>query len=748
MSRVSQDHVRRSQASPTSGLQPDTKHGLSVLFLFTAALICGLSLFGLAGVIGGWLAAVMRLTFGVLAWGLPALLLILAYLLLQSGNLPRPVQAIGFVLLAVGTASLIHLALPPGEQAAAARAGSGGGYVGLLIARPLVKVLGMWGAIVLLTALSIGGLLVLFETSLQTIGGRLQGLVSAIMALRHKFVSSTTTTPEPHAPYHTPPASNEDIVNTPTEVIPRLRALFKSRVVEGARDPEQLPLIELKAAPRLRQASVPLELLEDRVGKPSAGDVTANQERIRTTLLNFGISVEMGGVNVGPTVTQYTLKPAEGVKLASITALSNDLALALAAHPIRIEAPIPGQALVGIEVPNQSIAMVGLKEILQSDAFKRRRSPLTAGLGKDVAGTPWVIDIERMPHLLIAGSTGSGKSVCINSILISLLTTNSPDELKFIIVDPKRVELASYNDLPHLLTPVVTEVAKTINALKWVVGEMDRRYLVLQQAQKRNIQSYNEGRADPLPYLLVVIDELADLMAVAAIDVEAAIIRLAQMARAVGIHLIVATQRPSVDVITGLIKANITSRIAFAVASATDSRTILDSGGAEKLLGRGDCLFVSAELSKPKRIQAAFVGDAEIERVVSFIKDQAQPDYNPNVVLKHSSGGIANGVVGGAADDLLEETRALVVRSQKASASFLQRRLRVGYARAARLLDLLEERGVIGPGDGAKPRDVLVPRSALDDGFGDTTDDVVEVDEPSKPDDESASDGHEPGGTA
>lgn len=720
MGRPGSDSGRKP--APNSTLHPETKHGLAVLFLFTAALIIGLALLQLAGVVGGWLQAALVVSLGNVAYLVPVVLLILAYLLLLRGTPPRLVQGLGGLLCLIGITGLLQTALSPADRLTSAHVTAAGGYLGFVTAVPLIKALGLWGAIVLLLALAVSGCLVLFETSLQAMAarvgrlGRMFGQLGGRLAL-----------PRPAPPTQQPTQESE---SDEEELTPRPRLkLFQSRVVEGTREPEQLPLIQPKVPVRARQVSVPLDLLEDRTGKAMAGDITAQQEKIRTTLANFGIEVEMAGVNVGPTVTQYTLKPAEGVKLASITALSNDLALALAAHPIRIEAPIPGQSLVGIEVPNQTVAVVGLKEILQSEAFKRRRSQLTAALGKDVAGAPWVIDIERMPHLLIAGATGSGKSVCINSILLSLLYTNSPDELKFIIVDPKRVELASYNDIPHLLTPVVTEVAKTINALKWVVGEMDRRYHVLQQASKRNIVGYNESAQEKLPYLLVVIDELADLMAVAASDVEAAIIRLAQMARAVGIHLIVATQRPSVDVITGLIKANITSRIAFAVASGTDSRTILDTSGAEKLLGRGDCLFISAELSKPKRIQAALVGDAEIERVVEFLKASATPDYNPEVVSKQSSSGLAGGGIEDGGDDLLDEARSLVVRSQKASASYLQRRLRVGYARAARLLDLLEERGVIGPGEGAKPREVMVPRDSLDDGYAPSSDDAEDAEE-------------------
>ena len=416
----------------------------------------------------------------------------------------------------------------------------------------------------------------------------------------------------------------------------------------------------------------------------------------------------MGEVNVGPTVTQFTLKPAEGIKLAAIVGLHNDLALSLAAHPIRIEAPIPGRALVGIEVPNQKVAIVTLRELLETDAFKNRKDSLTLALGKDVAGQVRLSSVLKMPHLLIAGSTGSGKTVCINTVITTLLYQNSPETLRFILVDPKRVELSCYNDIPHLLTPVVTDVKKTLNVLRWAIGEMERRFDVLSKAGKRDLISYNAWSEEKVPYIIIVIDELADIMATVGAEAESLIIRLAQMARAVGIHLILATQRPSVDVITGLIKANITSRIAFAVASQMDSRTILDTSGAERLVGRGDMLFVSADLSKPVRLQGAYLSDAEIERVVACLKESGEPSYQAAVTERVSAGdGTAGGFGSDEEDDLLPEAREIILQAQKASASLLQRRLRIGYARAARILDLLEGEGFIGPGDGAKPRKVI-----------------------------------------
>jgi S-DNA-T family DNA segregation ATPase FtsK/SpoIIIE len=467
-----------------------------------------------------------------------------------------------------------------------------------------------------------------------------------------------------------------------------------------------------------KKIDLPLDLLDNQSSQPTSGDIKARTIAIQKTLENFGIPVEMGKVQVGPTVTQYTLRPAEGIKLSRITALHNDLALALASHPIRIEAPIPGKSLVGIEVPNQAVALVRLREILESEEFKKRKSNLSIALGKDVAGHCWLADLEKMPHLLIAGATGSGKTTALNSVVVSLLYQNSPRDLKFILIDPKRVEFPIYNDLPHLLTPVVTDVKKTINALHWTIQEMDRRFNLFSETKARDIKNYNTSQEEELPYIVVVIDELADLMASAPREIEACIIRLSQMARATGIHLVVATQRPSVDIITGLIKANITSRVAFSVASIMDSRTILDFSGAEKLLGRGDMLFISSWLSRPKRLQGAFVGDKEIEVVVDFLKEKAEPEYEEKILEKIPS--VPEEETDFSAlkeDELLPEARETVLRYKKASASLLQRRLRIGYARAARLLDLLEEQGIISPVDGAKPREILVDTENAEEKF-------------------------------
>lgn len=466
-----------------------------------------------------------------------------------------------------------------------------------------------------------------------------------------------------------------------------------------------------------------LKLLDQKQDKADAGDVEGNARTIRETFTNFNIQVEMEGANVGPRVTQYTLKPPTGVKLTRMTALDNNLALDLAAHSIRIEAPIPGKRLVGIEVPNVKPATVRMSGVLSSREWQSLKSPLAFAIGRDIAGVPIVGDLAKMPHLLVAGQTGSGKSVMINDILTSLLYRNSPSDLKLILVDPKQVEMAPYNGLPHLLTPVINEPEKCISALKWAVAEMERRLRAMAEVNKRNIVEYNElKKEEGMPYIVIVIDELADLMMVAARDVEALVVRLAQKARAAGIHLVLATQRPSVDVITGLIKANVPARIAFTVASGVDSKTIIDGVGAEKLLGRGDMLLLTSDMPKAKRVQAAFISDAETGKIVEFIKAQRPPQYDDEVVsqpvqLNGKGGIVAEMGGGGEADDALwRDAVRVVIEGRKASTSLLQRRLRVGYARAARLIENMEEQGIVGAADGARPRDVLV--SSMDDVFG------------------------------
>jgi S-DNA-T family DNA segregation ATPase FtsK/SpoIIIE len=457
-----------------------------------------------------------------------------------------------------------------------------------------------------------------------------------------------------------------------------------------------------------------MELLNQKQDKADPGDVNINAQTIHDTFANFSIEVEMEGANVGPRVTQFTLRPPTGVKLTKITALENNLALDLAAHSIRIEAPIPGQRAVGIEVPNVKSATVRLSSVFSSRTWQDLKGPLVFAIGKDISGAPIVADLAKMPHILVAGQTGSGKSVMINDILTSLLYRNTPSDLKLILVDPKQVELKPYDDIPHLLTPVITEPEKCISALKWAVAEMERRYRTLADARRRNIEEYNaEKKEEGMPYIVIVIDELADLMMMAARDVEALIVRIAQKARAVGIHLVLATQRPSVDVITGLIKANIPARIAFTTASQVDSRTIIDQVGAEKLLGRGDMLLSTADMPKPKRVQAALIEDAETNKITDFIRAQRPVEYNDEVVslpvmLNGKGGVVADYGANDADEDMFKDAVRCVIENRKASTSLLQRRLRIGYGRAARLIETMEEQGIVGPADGSRPRDVLV----------------------------------------
>jgi S-DNA-T family DNA segregation ATPase FtsK/SpoIIIE len=456
-----------------------------------------------------------------------------------------------------------------------------------------------------------------------------------------------------------------------------------------------------------------LDILTDtETGKADRGDIKGNAATIEQTLESFGITAGVVEVNLGPAVTQYALEVALGTKLSKITALERDLALALAAPTgtIRIEAPIPGRSLVGIELPNRSPEFVPLRKMLESEVMREAKSKLTIALGLDVSGNAVVGDLAKMPHILIAGQTGSGKSVCINSVLSTFLFRAAPSEVKLIMVDPKRVELTSYNGIPHLLSPVIVEPEKVISALRWILSEMDRRYKLFSQAGARNIESYNEMSGfQALPYIVLVIDELADIMLFSPVEVEDAITRIAQMSRATGIHMVLATQRPSVDIITGLIKANIPCRIAFAVASQVDSRVILDTQGAEKLLGKGDMLFLPPEQAKPARIQGAFVSDKEIGSLVSLIKNQGvEPQYTEEVTTMGKPGQVSVPGIDGDVDDLFEEAVREVVQYDRASASLLQRRLSIGYARAARILDQLESAGVVSQPDGSKPRDVLI----------------------------------------
>jgi DNA segregation ATPase FtsK/SpoIIIE, S-DNA-T family len=669
------------------GLQvaPETLREIGAIILVVAALLVLLSLLGLAGSFGDYLTSGGRWLIGFTVFLIaPALLFIgLRFLLAEDNDAGKGVF-VGVGLAFFALASLMHLGVSSDEASSVASAGGGGGMTGYAGSVVLKQFLSTPAAAIILLGMLLVGILLATNTRFRALAERVRGLRPDREAAPEVKINESAP------PLEAPPATGRPA--------PKQEEALRSSAGD---DGWELP---------------PYSLLETNTTRADSGNIRANAQIIQKTLADFGVEVQMLDVNVGPTVTQYTLKPAQGIKVGKITNLDKDLALALAAHPVRVEAPIPGKSAIGVEIPNKKAAQVRLKELLESPEFQNRGGGLTLALGRDVSGQVQVADLAKMPHLLIAGATGAGKSVGINSMLFSLLYQNSPRDLRLILVDPKRVELSTYNGIPHLLTPVITTPDKTVSALKWAVAEMERRYQIFAEEGKRNIAEYNTSSDARMPFIVIVIDELADLMAVAAAEVEGLIIRLAQMARATGIHLIVATQRPSVDVITGLIKANITSRIAFAVASQIDSRTIIDTGGAEKLLGSGDMLFLAGDISKPRRLQGAYISEKELSGVTGYLKDQEEPEYNEEV-LKMPSKVSVGGAAGAIDDDLFEEAVEMAIRSGKLSASLLQRRLRVGYARAARLLDLLEERGVIGPADGAKPREVLI--SNLHDALGD-----------------------------
>lgn len=713
----------------------DAKRSIAAVFLFVLAVIFILGFFESAGVLGRYLDKIISLAFGWGKWMLPLVLAIAAAILLyRKETLFYVTKLIGIAAAFLAVLGFFHLFINPKELLEFAKSGSGGGYAGYAIAYLLVKITGTTAGAVILSALFLTGLIATFNFSIAGFFQRLAAL--NFIKKKEEIASDETKASE------TEEAEEKE---KETEFVENSEENVWVEEDEKEKGPEFLvkPVTALSKGEKRKEGYgfisrkwqfPPLDLLESSTGKASGGDVAKNAKIIHDTFKHFGIEVELGEIQVGPTVTQYSFRPAVGVKLSKITVLGNDLALALAAHPIRIEAPIPGKSLVGIEVPNKIPAMVRLRNILESDLFKGRKSNLTLSLGEDVSGKFIFSDLEKMPHLMIAGATGTGKSICINSILLTLLYQNSPEDLRLVLVDPKRVELSLYDGIPHLLSSTIVENGKALNAFKWAISEMERRYRMLQDTGSRDLASYNgkidagankrkyvnqetgeteEEEISRLPHIVIIIDELADLMVSHGKEVEGAIIRLAQMARAVGIHLIVSTQRPSVEVLTGLIKANITTRIAFEVATQIDSRTILDAGGAEKLLGNGDMLLMSSQTSKLKRIQGALVSEAEVRRVVKFVKSQGVETEKEEIEDTGIFGG--DKINFGAApaanpqmeDELYNEAKRVVIEAKKASSSLLQRRLRIGYARAARLIDMLEEQGLVGRGEGSKPREIL-----------------------------------------
>ncbi|OGM97555.1 MAG: hypothetical protein A2735_01500 [Candidatus Yanofskybacteria bacterium RIFCSPHIGHO2_01_FULL_41_21] len=694
------EHKRRGRPPkedrpPRFDLGQETRNSIWGIISFSLALLSLLSFFGKAGRAGELFNITARSLFG---WGffiIPVAFIFLGISFVKS--LSRRVYSSAMLGTALFVLTFLGLFYIFGGGDTPARVVQGG-YLGLIFGYPLLAFVGFTASTIVLITLSIIAVLVSLNIS---IGG--------LFAKPPKEDDSTDVIVK---------KGNEIVDQNKPEFKPSITPMNARAVKAEPMSDKEFVIKNLK----LGKWTLPsIDLLNEDQEEAVTGDINASATIIKRTLSNFGIDVEMGEVSIGPTVTQFTLRPAVGVKLSRIGALNPDLSLALAAHPIRIEAPIPGKSLVGIEVPNKKVAIIGLHNMFDSEEFRKSKYFLPLALGRDVSGAPIFAGLEKMPHLLVAGATGTGKSVAINAILLSLLYKHSPNALKLILIDPKRVELTLYNDIPHLITPVITDNKKVLGALKWSIGEMDRRYDNLSKVGSKDMFSYNAKMTDKgepiMPAIVIVIDELADLMASYGRDVEAAIVRLAQMSRAVGIHLILSTQRPSVEVITGLIKANITSRIALAVPSQIDSRTVLDMPGAEKLLGKGDMLFLSGDTAKPRRIQGALVTENEVHDVVRFLKEQGdalevnneqslQVDFNAPV-----SGGISGGD-NDTEDDMYPDAKLVVMEAGKASASLLQRRLRVGYARAARLLDILEDRGVIGPGDGAKPREVYLKSEA------------------------------------
>lgn len=693
------------------------------------ALVLILAIVGAGGGAPDEIFKAFRSLIGLIAFVIPFIIIYLAFkkMFAESNMLPVSVH-FGFVSFVVASSAMVAVTLSEGT-----RVQNSGGEIGKTISQSALNFLHPVAAFFVFLSLTIVSLMFIFKIQPKK-------LIEIIMKL---FRPRENTKVKQHSEDSEEEAGmalskpSKLKLNRGVEVEdgngegfgevdtkePESSQSFKERlgVIKGGMKPEP----EMGGDPKSALTAVEdegwefpgIDLLDNKTFKADAGDITKNAKIIQDTLADFKIDVEMEEANVGPRVTQYTLKPAAGVKLNKITSLDTNLALNLSANSIRLEAPIPGKGAVGVEVPNKKSAMVTMRSILESKEWKSDSDPLAFAVGKDIAGHAVIGDLGGMPHLLVAGQTGSGKSVMINTLISSLLYRHSPAEVKLILVDPKQVELSPYNGIPHLLTPVIVEPEKTLSALKWSVNEMERRYSLLAEHGHRNIKGYNGDKKieESMPYIVIVIDELADLMMVAARDVEGLIVRIAQKARAVGIHLVLATQRPSVDVITGIIKANIPARIAFTVASQIDSRTIIDQAGAEKLLGKGDMLITTAQNPKPRRVQAAWIDDPEVTKVINQIKTQRPPDYNDEVVAQpvqlNGKGGVVfdgGGAGGDSDDDMYNDAVAAVMAAGKASASLLQRRLRVGYARAARLMEEMEEQGVIGPADGARPRDVLV----------------------------------------
>jgi DNA segregation ATPase FtsK/SpoIIIE, S-DNA-T family len=702
-------------------LSPQAKQAIIAVAVAIVGVFFAAALFEIGGPVGHYTYIALSTLFGTGAYLSPFICGFYVYALLnpKDDNHVSGSKIIGIALLFLALLGLL-------EHTEAGL----GGWLGIMTAGPLSYLLGVPVTYIILVGLVLISVFLTFNTGLHFFGKN----KSVLPDYDDESDIENLEIPEDYLE-ETPNKKGKGEAAEEGGATPTKRPMMASAK-------ESLGLGKAAAATefvvstfRGTYAPPSLSLLKKDTGKAQTGDVKANANIIKRTLKEFGINVEMDAVEVGPTITRYSLKPAQGVKIARIVGLQQELQLNLSSGSLRIEAPIPGKSLVGIEIPNLQRATVGLASLLKTPEYTDSPHPLLVALGKDVTGHAHFANIARMPHALIAGTTGSGKSIMLHNLVVSLLFRNSPDQLRLLMVDPKRVELTLYEGIPHLLAPVITDAKKSLMMLKWAVKEMERRYDILQGKKIQNLDSYHtniyqpakkaweeggsieEERADlpePLPYIVIIMDELADLMHAYPRELEALIVRLAQMSRAVGIHLILATQRPSVNVITGTIKANIPTRLAFNVASQIDSRTILDGVGAEKLLGRGDMLFLSSDSPKPIRLQSAFVSEEETKNVVQYLKDLESVMSLDSINLDEKAGGTGDSFIGMLQDndsddddDLYEDAKIAVIEAGKASTSYIQRKLRVGYSRAARLVDLLEERGVIGPADGAKPRQVL-----------------------------------------
>lgn len=680
----------------------------AAVLLFLSAVFLLMGGFGLGGPLPKGLFSGVYWAFGWAAWLAPVALVYFGVLKFQTDDHRVPLaNSFSMIFLVTFLASWLYVGFAD-KLANGSYSGGMGGEIGSFTGNFVLNALDPFPAAILFLVLTMLALFFSF------------GISPLILA---KLVPRKREMTEEEAEMARLAGTRQNLTmnaGVPVEHTPEGRQIKNSAPAKLSKD-EDHQALTVASDPDWQFPS--LDLLNQKQDKADPGDVEANARTIQETLANFNIEVEMEEANIGPRVTQYTLKPPSGVKLSKITALDSNIALDLGAHAIRMEAPIPGKKAVGVEVPNKKSATVRISSILSASDWQNLNSPLGVVIGKDIAGLPIVGSLDKMPHMLVAGQTGSGKSVMINALLTSLLYRNSPSDLKLILVDPKQVEMAPYADIPHLLTPVITEPEKCISALKWAVAEMERRYRTLAEAKKRNIGEYNAIKQEEgMPYIVIVIDELADLMMMAARDVEALIVRIAQKARAVGIHLVLATQRPSVDVITGLIKANVPARVAFTVTSQVDSRTIIDGVGAEKLLGMGDMLYATADMPKPKRVQGALITEQETAAVTDFLRMQRPPQYDDEVVSQpvqlNGKGGIVADYGGDSAadDDMWRDAVHVVLEARKASTSLLQRRLRIGYGRAARLIEQMEEQGIISQADGSRPRDVLI--TSMDDVFG------------------------------